>query len=348
MTDEYKHAGGAYYRGLHQDTWESRVLRALTFIVIGGVLLLNTTGTVSWGIWWNLVRLWPLWLIVIGINIVLGWSRGSRLVSRFLTFLVFVFILFMSIAAENPAFMKKYGLQPPDWATRIVSFKRGGGEIVSKTITIKKSDYGAVTTRALSWNLTFGTFTLKDGAPDHYLQLKASTPGDIGEPRLSQSLSDGFLDIRFDTESIQNPLPGLKGESPRYDFTAGMSGVRTDLSLSIGAGSGTVDIKSMRVGRLSVQAEAGNLDIALGEGSLPLEGIRVKVGAGRIKLSLPAWIGYRLDYTVGIGTVKVPGETFSGLGNSNKSYASPNFGTAAKTVIITAEVGVGSFEITTR
>jgi hypothetical protein len=348
MRNEHKHAGSAGHSWPQQDTWEARVLRALTIIIIGGVLLLNTTGAVGWGIWWNLVRLWPLWLIVIGINIVLGWSRWSRFAGRCISLLMFAFILYMSVAVENPTLLKKYGLTPPDWAAGIVSFKSGGGQMMSETITVGKDDFGPVTERTLTWDFDFGVFTLKDGAADHYLQLKASYPKNIGEPHLDKSVIGGLLDIKFATKGVPTPLPGLGGNSPRYDFTVGMSGVRTDLNLSLRAGKGTIDLKNLNVDRLSAEVDAGELEAALAGKSLPQGGIRVKVRAGKIKLALPAATGYRLDYMVGIGSIKVPGKTFSGLGGGEKSFMSANYGTAAKTVSITAEVGVGSFEIVTK
>ena len=40
----------------------------ITFICVGAVLLLNTLGMVGWGVWFDLLKLWPLVLVSIGIR----------------------------------------------------------------------------------------------------------------------------------------------------------------------------------------------------------------------------------------------------------------------------------------
>ncbi len=63
---------------------------AIVLIIAGVVLLLQTTGVVSWGLWANLWRFWPIIIIAIGTNIFLGrrvwwlrwavhWHCGCRL-----------------------------------------------------------------------------------------------------------------------------------------------------------------------------------------------------------------------------------------------------------------------------
>ena len=41
-----------------------------TLICLGVVLLLNTTGTLAWGVWFDLARLWPLLLISLGLRLI--------------------------------------------------------------------------------------------------------------------------------------------------------------------------------------------------------------------------------------------------------------------------------------
>jgi len=45
-------------------------LKGLIVILIGLILLANNFGILSWGIWYYLVRLWPLILITIGIDLI--------------------------------------------------------------------------------------------------------------------------------------------------------------------------------------------------------------------------------------------------------------------------------------
>ena len=53
---------------------------AVLLIVLGGLLLLQTTGVLPWEVWNGIWRLWPVIIIVIGISIVFGqrmpWLAG--------------------------------------------------------------------------------------------------------------------------------------------------------------------------------------------------------------------------------------------------------------------------------
>src|SRR5919197_5037441 len=47
-------------------------------IVLGGLLLLNNLGVLPWEVWGNLWRLWPLVLILVGLELLVG-HRGTPL-----------------------------------------------------------------------------------------------------------------------------------------------------------------------------------------------------------------------------------------------------------------------------
>lgn len=47
-----------------------RAAEGLTVISIGLVLLANTLGTLPWSVWWNILSLWPLLIVAIGVDII--------------------------------------------------------------------------------------------------------------------------------------------------------------------------------------------------------------------------------------------------------------------------------------
>ncbi len=51
----------------------SGILLPLIIVAVGVVLLLNTTGIVSWSAWSELGRLWPVAVILFGLSLV--WQR---------------------------------------------------------------------------------------------------------------------------------------------------------------------------------------------------------------------------------------------------------------------------------
>ena len=43
---------------------------AVFLVLVGILLLLNTTGVVGWGIWQYIARFWPVFIVLIGIKII--------------------------------------------------------------------------------------------------------------------------------------------------------------------------------------------------------------------------------------------------------------------------------------
>ncbi|HEX5416108.1 MAG TPA: DUF5668 domain-containing protein, partial [Chloroflexota bacterium] len=48
------------------------VVLPILFIVVGSVLLLNNLGILTWSVWSSLAQLWPVILVLLGIELILG------------------------------------------------------------------------------------------------------------------------------------------------------------------------------------------------------------------------------------------------------------------------------------
>jgi hypothetical protein len=75
---------------------------AIFLITVGLLLLLNNLGILSWGIWQNLWRFWPVILILSGIELVLGKNWFSKLVVTCLGLLTAALILALSLSPKVP------------------------------------------------------------------------------------------------------------------------------------------------------------------------------------------------------------------------------------------------------
>jgi hypothetical protein len=47
----------------------------LVIVAVGIVLLLNTTGVLSWGVWGTIGRLWPVVVILLGLSLLVRHIR---------------------------------------------------------------------------------------------------------------------------------------------------------------------------------------------------------------------------------------------------------------------------------
>jgi len=48
-----------------------KIIKGLTILLIGLILLANTLGIFEWSVWYNVIKLWPLLLVSAGLSIIL-------------------------------------------------------------------------------------------------------------------------------------------------------------------------------------------------------------------------------------------------------------------------------------
>lgn len=335
-----------YVRYYHpQDYPESRVFGAFSLILIGIIFLLNTTGNLSWAVWWNFLRLWPVWIIIAGINIILSFSRVTKFIASIISFILFVLLMLFAIAGTSPQLLKNYGIIIPD-SLNFLSAGSGSQDYKQSTTSILSSEYPNLEKRYLSINMGIGSFMLTDKLTENKLfQMDAKYFEDLGKPNLENKYSNSMLSILFSTKGSSVIFPNFRSASPEYKFDLGESGVMTDLDLKVGAGRGEVSLTGTKVGKVNADVGAGSLEINLYNVK---DKINLKVGAGKATLKLNSEVGYKINYKVGVGSIQVNGDTIASFGSKSSVYESGNYSSADQVVDIDVEVGVGSFELNTK
>ncbi|MCP4633103.1 MAG: hypothetical protein GY855_09270, partial [candidate division Zixibacteria bacterium] len=81
----------------------SNLRTGILFMGTGLLLLGNTLGYLSWDLWWDLVKLWPILLIAIGIELIFKNSKMPLIsyLSPLLIVLCFVYVTFNGSAVAN-------------------------------------------------------------------------------------------------------------------------------------------------------------------------------------------------------------------------------------------------------
>jgi hypothetical protein len=109
-----RHSGCGHYGRSHScgsGVW------GFALLISGVILLMNTTGLISWQVWQFIWPFWPTLLIILGISIFLGRNAFSRLISSLLALgVITVIFIFALMKAESP--ITGY---LPQWAKDFVS-----------------------------------------------------------------------------------------------------------------------------------------------------------------------------------------------------------------------------------
>ncbi len=298
------------------------VVGPLILIALGIIFLLNNLGYVGWDIWLVLWRLWPLLLVAIGLDILIG--RRSLLGS------LIVVILVIALFAGG-----LYVLGSP--------LSVGGASLTNQTVrqTLQGATSADVTIQPGAAALSIGsTQTLSSPQPEDL--LITGTVARRGNEQLTQSYS---VSGNTGTFQLRTAQPDLGPLSPgplnaRWDFVLTP---KVPLSLQVDAGLGdvTLDLSALNLTFLRVSSGAGRTTV-----TLPARGnfqAQLSGGVGETDVRLPASLAARIHPSTGIGSVSVPA-TFQKQGDA---YVSPNYDSANNRVDLQVSIGIGRITIQT-
>lgn len=329
---------GSVYTTRKDNSW------AVFLILVGGLLLLNSIGIVSWGIWSYIFRFWPILIILIGIRIILGRFGISRLINMILTIVltlgVFV-IAYIQYTQQGIEFL-------PDKVNNWV-LQGGGGvfnlnkELVENSFGITQSQYPNAKERVVRIDVGACNIQVNQDETEELIKISSKYPKDFTEPSFSHSGNLGVLDIDFTGAKVKNFL--LFYDNSEYNMSIGNKNLITDLDIKLGAGNGTLNLEDLLIKDLWAEVGAGKLDITLGVQSIPSGEIKMIVGAGKMNFKIPSRVGYTLEYDLGIGNITVNGKSVTEVSAGRGKYVSNNFATSDIPITIYVTVGVGSFNI---
>jgi len=118
----------------HHGVWTlRRPFEGLTTLLVGAVLLGNTTGFLSWAVWASFLSLWPVLLIALGVSVIgrgLG-SEAVRIVARLLVWAALGLAVWVSLTGASLGFVD---------SVTVVTVPGVGAHGESVNITIEPGD----------------------------------------------------------------------------------------------------------------------------------------------------------------------------------------------------------------
>ena len=262
------------------------VFLPFVLICVGVILLLSNMGylpDVSWDVLW---RLWPLFLIGMGIDALIG--RRSHSGSVIGTLLILALL-----AGGATFFFVLYGAQIPTW---VESAQRTGWQ-----------------TERVQYPL--GDLTQADVSIDWI-----SVPGRLSATRDSPNLIEGDLAVRG--QLVFDVQERARGATVRLDqdssgawlgWAGGSAADRRwdvrlsprlpiELVLDGGSGSGDYDLTGLQIADLELDIGSGSVEL-----TLPAAGgyeARIEGGSGSLRITLPENVGARVELEAGSGSFR--------------------------------------------
>ena len=281
------------------------IVLPLVLIAAGVVLILNNLGYLSWDVWTLLARLWPVVLIALGLDILLGRSVLRWALAMALLSLVGIAVV---LAVFGPV---------PIGPGKEVAIPLGGAR---RAEVVLAAPLGKVTVRAASDPALLVSGTLTAPWPDH-ARWRATRVGDLVQVEVL--LERGY----------ELPLTVWPNRSAA---TLGLSQeIPIALRATLGEGEANLDLSGLLLTDLVVRGGGGRLEV-----TLPTRGnltATVWGGSGEATVRVPASVGARVRLAGGCGPVEIVGD-YTEL---DGAFVSADFGAGAATVDLRVAAGTG-------
>lgn len=243
------------------------VLDGLTTVIVGGILLANTTGYLSWDVWVRILSLWPLLLVAAGIAII------GRAVSQSWLRVVAQLVIMGGLL---------YGalLMPaPSWSVPPFVTSIGRGPMATFSDGIQQgSDEATVTRGAATVQWGASRIDLRDGSA--IMSMSGNAPV-RAQPKLTRTASGSRIDV-----SIAPEGSGGAGPSGHLDVALGRDVTWERIAVQTGASSGRIDLSRLEVEEFQLDTGASDTTIIIGEES-PRVAVRVNAGVASVTLRVP-------------------------------------------------------------
>jgi hypothetical protein len=293
------------------------IVGPVILIGAGVVFLLTNLGLVGWNVWEALFRLWPVLLIAVGLDILVG--RHSILGSLLVVVLL-LGVLAFAITSSGPVTAVGQQLTSEQISQPLEGATQGNVEISSGIADLRISaadeDAGLIEGQvALNQGENIRQDHNKAGDTMHFTLRNEGVPAAWWPGRIGQNNGGKVWDLKLSRD------------------------VPLTLRVDNGVGRTQIDLLQLKVTELDVHGGVGQSTV-----TLPRQGkvtATVDAGIGEVIVIVPAGMSARIRADGGLGQTRVQGD-FQHNGNE---YVSPGYDNATDRVDLQVHGGIGSVTV---
>ena len=284
----------------------------ILLIGLGIILLLHNIGYIHFNLW-SLIRLWPIFIIAAGLEVLLG--KRSRLTSL-ISGLVIVALLIGGVWMLG---------QPTDNPLNTDTIHITAAHNDFSTARVQLSP--AIAQLNISHLLDSDNFVEGTVTHEHNEDIyEHFTEGDPARLLVKAEEHTGIGDVFND-------------QPRQWDFKFHRD-VALDLTTDLGIGEANLDLAHLTLGDAKIDFGIGQLTL-----SLPDDGdykVNIDGGIGNIHIQVPYGASVRINTDTGIVGRTMPGNYH----RRNNVYTSPNYNEADTHITLNLDLGIGRLTVT--
>jgi hypothetical protein len=290
----------------------------VVLIGLGVIFLLNNLGILSWDIWMTIIRLWPLLLVAVGLDILFG--RRSGVWAAITVFLI------VGLFAGGT------------WLVQTT------GSIWSGETSTQKISHPLKDSSSAVIDINFGVGELEMGKISDLNTLLEGVLDITEDETLKQDLyfddETAYLELSSTGTQFYPSTLFRDWEKDSRNWTINLSEtVPIDLEIDTGAGRSEIDLTGINLIELNVDSGVGETVVYL-----PDSGdfnAWVSLGVGELVVYVPEDLNVRIHMDTGIGNNSISGDYLQ----AGSVYYSPGFEDSEDQVELYVDGGIGEVRV---
>ena len=289
---------------------------AIFILAVGVVFLLSNLGLLALDVWRVVLRLWPLLLVAIGLDILVG--RRSR-IGGLIGMVILLGVFFAALWFMGAGLPTGRGLaseqidQPLEGAEQArVDLELGVGNL--RLEALQEAD-----------SLVSGSLRMRD----------------MDDVRQDYSVQNGAA--IYSLEEVGGPNVTIPGRDNDVIWDLGLAqSLPLDLDVSLGVGEMELDLAELQLNSLDVNIGVGDARLTL-PASGSFDG-NVSGAIGQLVLIVPRGVGLRVHSGAALSSVNIPDD----YRKADRVYTSPNYANAESKIELNLSQAIGSLVIQER
>ncbi|MCL5411873.1 MAG: toast rack family protein [Patescibacteria group bacterium] len=286
----------------------AKLFLGIFLIFIGLVYLAKTTGLLNIEFNINILELWPVIIIFIGLSLLSPKGWFSVIVSFLVTLIVLGIISFMVVSSNNKTLKQES-----------ISIKKEAG--VKSAVLDLKTGAGKLTINGKGETLVSGNFE------SSFAQLSKTS------------------EVQGETQKVELTLKGriswpIFGRNPNNLDLQVNPDIPLKLNLDTGALQANLDLSNTMMEALDLDTGASTIDLTLGD-KVKVSNVNINAGASTINIFLPRTVGAKVNVTSGLSSKNLT--NFKKI--DPNTFESANYTSSEKKITLNLVIGVSSLNV---
>ncbi len=320
-----------------------RLFTGMLLLCIGILFLLDNFNVINFH-WSNILSLWPLLLIVSGVNLVTSHYNSTGIT----TLRALIFAAVLGIVAYR-------GLQPPNhhfFGRQFGNHFFNGDNDFNSDDDDDDNEKGVMKLEgSRTYNEPYSaavktvSLNIKGGGATYVLQdttnqlFSASTHEMSGKFNFNTMATDSGKTINFNTSSSRNSINWDSDKGNQATIKLNVNPV-WDIDIATGASKMDLDLSKFKVRKLLVKGGATSMDLKLGQ-PVAMMNVDISTGVSEVNISVPSNAACHIISKTGLSS-----KSFDGFeSKSDNEYQTAGFDNAPRKIYLNLKGGISDFNV---